>query len=339
VSTSGDAIVVGAHYEDSNATGVNGDQNNNGAENSGAAYVFVSVGNGTTWTQQPYLKASNTGAADYFGTSVSISGDTIVVGAYGEDSNATGVNGDQNNNDASLSGAAYVFVRDGNGYQSNNDALDSGAVYVLVRVGIVWTQQAYLKASNTVFSSSFGYSVSISEDTIVVGTYQEDSNATGVNGDQNNNDASSSGAAYVFVRDWSTWTQQAYLKASNTDAGDYFGYSVSISGDTIVVGAYQEDSNATGVNGDQDNNNNTSNSGAAYVFVRVGTIWTQQAYLKASNTGAGDYFGIAVSVSGDTIVVGADVEDSNATEVNGDQDNDGATNSGAAYVFVRDKTT
>jgi hypothetical protein len=383
VSTSGDTIVVGAQYEDSNATGVNGDQNNNDAQNSGAAYVFVREGNGTTWAQQAYLKASNTGVEDLFGCSVSISGDTIVVGANQEDSNATGVNGDQSKNDAYRSGAAYVFVRDGtiwtqqaylkasnteeldefgisvsisgdtivvgaqyedsnatgvNGDQNNNDAQNSGAAYVFVRVGTVWTQQAYLKASNTAFSRVFGFSVSISGDTIVVGAYQENSNTTGVNGDQNNNNASESGAAYVFVREGTTWTQQAYLKASNTDAGDYFAFSVSISGDTIVVGAHKEDSNATGVNGDQ-NNNNATESGAAYVFVREGTTWTQQAYLKASNTEGGDWFGIAVSISGDTIVVGADIEGSNATGVNGDQDNNGATYSGAAYVFVRNGTT
>jgi hypothetical protein len=152
-------------------------------------------------------------------------------------------------------------------------------------------------------SSGFGTSVSISGDTIVVGDISDPSNATGVNGDQDNIDAPDSGAAYVFVRNGTTWTQQAYLKPSNTGTTDLFGISVSISGDTIVVGAYYEDSNATGVNGDQDNDD-AENSGAAYVFVREGTAWTQQAYLKASNTGAYDQFGYSVSISGDTIVVG-----------------------------------
>jgi hypothetical protein len=256
--------------EDSNAVGVNGDQSNNNAKDSGAAYVFVR--NGTEWHLQAYLKASNTGAFDYFGYSVSISGDTIVVGAYLEDSNAARVNGDQNNDDAGYSGAAYVFVRE----------------------GINWTQQAYLKASNAEADDWFGYSVSISGDTIVVGAYVEDSNARGVNGDQRNNDAPYSGAAYVFVREGITWTQQAYLKASNTGAYDWFGYSVSISGDTIVVGASQEDSNATGVNGDQ-SNNDASNSGAAYVFMRNATTWTQRAYLKPETVYNG-YFGRGVAV-------------------------------------------
>ena len=108
-----------------------------------------------------------------------------------------------------------------------------------------------------------------------------------MNGNQSDNSAGGSGAAYVFIRSGTTWTQQAYLKASNTDAGDYFGYSVAISGDTVVVGAYGEGSNATGVNGDQ-SDNSAAYSGAAYVFTRSGTTWTQQAYLKASNTGADD---------------------------------------------------
>src|SRR5207247_1774974 len=165
-------------------------------------------------------------------------------------------------------------------------------------------QQAYIKASNTggpspgdtpadyggSFGDNFGWSVAISGDTMVIGAPGEDSNATGVNGNQTNNSALNSGAAYVFVRDGTNWVQQAYLKASNTGANDVFGFSVAISGDTVVVGARWEASNATGVNGNQ-SNNSASAAGAAYVFVRSGTNWMQQAYLKASNTGANDIFG------------------------------------------------
>jgi hypothetical protein len=117
------------------------------------------------------------------------------------------------------------------------------------------------------------------------------------------------------VRDGTT----KYLKASNTEAGDHFGYSVSISGDTIVVSSYGEGSNATGVNGE--NNNGAPTSGAAYVFVRDGSLWTQQAYLKASNNRENYLFGWSVSISGDTIVVGSWGERSNATGVKGDQNN------------------
>jgi hypothetical protein len=376
VAISGDIMVVGAPWEDSDATGVNGAQGNNGAPESGAAYVFVREG--TNWTQQVYLKASNAEAGDGFGYWVAVSGDTIVVGALNEDSNAKGVNDNQGNNSATDSGAAYVFVRSGTG----------------------WIQQAYLKASNTDAGDAFGIRLAISGDTIVVGAIGESSSATGVNGNQANNSAFGAGAAYVFVRQGTNWSQQAYLKASNTKANanfctiavsgdtvvvgsegeafgegaayvfvrsgtnwtqqallkasnpettDLFGGSVGVSGDTIVVGASGEGSNATGVNGNP-NNNSAFNSGAAYVFVRRGTTWSRPAYLKASNTGGisptgpcpgdycGDFFGSAVGISGDTVIVGAPGESSGATGVNGNQADNSATNSGAAYVFVRNGT-
>jgi hypothetical protein len=320
VAVSGDTVVVGAVFEDSSATGVDGDQYDNSAEYSGAAYVFVR--NGTNWSQQAYLKASNTDPFDCFGWSVAVSGDTVVVGG-GDSSSATGVNGNQSDTNAPNSGAAYVFVRN----------------------GTTWTQQAYLKASNTDGGDEFGRSVAMSGDTVVVGSAREASSATGVNGDQSDNSAPESGAAYVFVRSGTTWTQQAYLKASNTEAGDVFGWSVSVSGNTVVVGAIYEDSSATGVNGNQSDNSAT-NSGAAYVFVRSGGNWSQQAYLKASNTGGaspgywspGDSFGSSVAVSGDTVVVGALSEGSSARGVNGNQSNNNALESGAAYVFVRTET-
>jgi hypothetical protein len=397
VAISGDTVVVGASGESSNATGVNGNQSSNSAINSGAAYVFVR--DGTNWIQQAYLKASNTGADDYFGFSVTVSGDTVVVGAPGEDSNATGVNGRQSNNSAFGSGAAYVFVRSGtnwsqqaylkasntggpsssadlifgdefgwavavsgdtvvvtahyedsnstgiDGDQSNNSAQNSGATYVFVRSGTNWSQQAYLKASNPGGPSrgddagdgdSFGNSLAISGDTVVIGAPGEDSNATGVNGNQSNNSAINSGAAYVFVRDGTNWSQQAYLKASNALAypttGE-FGQSVAVSGDTVVVATGGEDSNATGINGNQ-TNHSAPFSGAAYVFKRTGTNWSQQAYLKASNTGVNDEFGWAAAVSGNTVVVGSRGEDSKATGVNGNQSNNSAVESGAAYVFT-----
>jgi hypothetical protein len=376
VAISGDTIVVGAWREDSNAKGVNGNQDNNSAVDSGAAYVFVR--NGTNWTQQAYLKASNTEADDWFGISVSVSGDTIVVGAPGESSNASGVNGNQSNNSAPYAGAAYVFVRTGtnwsqqaylkasntgefdeigfsvavsgdtivagafgeasnatgvNGNQGDNSFENAGAAYIFVRNGTNWTQQAYLKASNTGRTEGFGGSTAVSGDTVVVGAPYENSNATGVNGFGNDNGAPSAGAAYVFVRDGTNWTQQAYLKASNTEATDQFGWSLAVSGDTVVAGADYESSNATGVNGNQ-TNNNALYSGAAYVFMRSGTNWSQQAYLKASNTESNETFGWSVAVSGNTVVVGAVNENSNATGVNGGQTNNNAQSAGAAYVFT-----
>jgi len=381
VAISGDTMVVGAVYEDSAATGINGNQNNNGEQNSGAVYVFVR--SGTTWSQQAYIKASNTQEIDYFGLSVAISGDTIAVGAYGEDSAATGINGDQTNNGEQNSGAVYVFVRSGttwsqqayikasntqeidyfgssvaisgdtlavgaygedsaatgiNGDQTNNSANGSGAVYVFSRAGTIWNQQAYIKASNTQALDYFGSSVAISGHTLAVGAHREASAATGVNGDQTNNNANESGAVYVFSRTGTTWSQQAYIKASNTQAGGYFGSSVAISGDTLAVGAYGEASAATGINGDQ-TNNGVYYGGAVYVFSRTGTTWSQQAYIKASNTEAGDYFGISVAISGDTLAVGTYGEASAATGINGNQTNNSASSSCAVYVFTRTGTT
>ena len=302
------------------SSAVSGDTAVFGASLPGDSYsseeVYVFVRNGANWNRQAVLRASNGEQVDMFGESVAISGDTIVVAASAEDSNATGINGNQ----------------------TNNSAINSGAVYVFVRNGTNWIQQAYLKASNTGANDRFGASVAISGDTLVVGANSEDSGATGINGDQMNNLSDSSGAAYVFVRDGTNWTQQAYIKASNTGSGDIFGSALSLSGNTLVVGAEGEDSNATGINGNQSDNAAT-NSGAAYVFVRSGTTWTQQAYLKASNTGASDFFGDAVAASGDSVVVGAFGEDSNATGINGNQSSNAAADSGAAYVFVRSGTT
>lgn len=381
IAASGDTVVVGAFGEGSNATGVNGNQANNSAPSSGAAYVFVR--NGTTWSQQAYLKASNTDINDNFGIAVAVSGDTAVIGAWGEGSNATGVNGNQFDNSLPNSGAVYVFVRNGtnwsqqayikasnpasidnyayslavsgntivvgayledsnatgvNGNQADNSASDSGAAYVYVRNGTTWTQQAYLKASNTGASDNFGYSVAVAGDTILVGATGEASNATGVNGNQSNNSADGSGAAYVFVRSGTVWAQQAYLKASNTQASDEFGYAVALEGDTALIGAVGESSIATGVNGNQADNS-AARSGAAYVFVRNGTTWSQQAYLKASNTGANDNFGCALALSGNTALIGAIGEASNATGVNGNQADNSAAGSGAAYLFIRNDTT
>jgi len=320
VAMSGNTLVVGAAWEDSAATGINGNQLDNSSTNSGAVYVFVRDGVG--WSQQAYLKASNPDNDDYFG-SVAISGDTLVVGSPGEDSNARGVNGDQSNNSGTNSGAAYVFVRSGTN----------------------WTQQAYLKPSNTEFGERFGTGVAIDGDTIVVGAWIESSGSPGVNGDENDNSVPAAGAAYVFVRNGTNWTQQAYLKASNPGTNDYFGITVAVWGDTIAIGAVFEDSGSPGINGNQ-MDNSVTNAGAVYVFVRDGGIWTQQAYIKASNPGSdyfpfllfGDEFGGSLALQGNTLVVGARNESSNATGVNGDQNNNSGFGSGAAYVFVRDGT-
>jgi hypothetical protein len=314
VAIAGDTIAIGAYFEDSNAVGIGGNENNDGRANSGAVYVFVRT-TGGAWVQQAYLKASTPDPEDQFGWSVALSGNTLVVGAPGEDSTASGVAGDESNNGALSSGAAYVFVRDAGG---------------------AWSQQAYLKASNTGASDQFGYSVSIHDDLVAVGTPFEDSNETGLGGTGSNDMALQSGAAYVFVRSGSTWAPPVYVKASNTGADDGFGESVAVSGDTLVVGALQEDSAAMGIGGNEASNA-AGDAGAAYVFVRDGGgAWSQQVYLKASNTGAADRFGRSVAASGDTVVVGASNEASSALGVGGSESDNSAPNAGAAYVFVRD---
>ena len=204
---------------------------------------------GSTWNQQAYIKASNSNAYDHFGWSVALSADgsTLAVGARLEASAATGINGNQ----------------------LDNSALFAGAVYVFTRSGSTWSQQAYIKASNTNENNYFGWSIALSADgsTLAVGARLEASAATGINGNQLDNSTLGAGAVYVYTRSSSTWSQQAYLKASNTNAGDYFGYSVALSADgsTLAVGAYQEGSAATGINGNQADNN-ALYAGAVYVY-------------------------------------------------------------------------
>jgi hypothetical protein len=268
------------------------------ADARGAVYVFTR--SGSIWLQQACVTASNAESEDFFGIKVTLSanGSTLAVGAPLEDSD-----GSEENNSASNSGAVYVFTR------SEND----------------WVQQDYIKASNTEADDQFGVSLSLSADgsTLAVGASGKDS---------------SSGAVYVFIRSGLTWSQQAYIEASNPLQNNAFGISLSLSanGSTLAVGADCEGSNATGIDGDQ--TEIAPNSGAVYVFTRSGSTWIQQAYVKASNTGEYDHFGysLALSNDGSILAVGAHLEDSNATgihEDDGEADNS-ARDSGAVYVFT-----
>jgi len=310
LALSGDTLAVGAFGEDSKAVGSGGDQSDNTARSAGAVYVFTrSAG---VWTQEAYLKASNTDSSDNFGWSVALSGDTLAVGAARETSNAVGSGGDQ----------------------SDNSAREAGAVYVFTRSAGVWTQEAYLKASNTDSSDIFGSTLALSGDTLAVGAIGEASNAVGSGGDQSDNSAPYAGAVYVFTRSAGVWSQEAYLKASNTDTSDTFGSTLALSGDTLAVGAERESSKAVGSGGDQ-SDNGVGNAGAVYVFTRSAGVWTQEAYLKASNTEAGDHFGVSVALSGNTLAVGAGREASKAVGSGGDQSDNSARNAGAVYVFTR----
>ena len=263
VSIDGDTIVIGSPYEDVYGS------------NSGAAYVYTrnTAGSLTSgWTQRAKLTASDGAAGDYFGHSVSIDGDTIVIGAW------------YDTDQGSHSGSAYVFTRNTDG-------------------SFGWTQRAKLTASDAAANDNFGECVSVDGDTIVIGARWNDG--------QN-------GSAYVFTRNTagsltSGWTQRAKLTASNGAAGDHFGISVTIDGDTIAIGAWGR----------------TSYQGSAYIFTRntAGSLtsgWTQRAQLTASDGAASDMFGGNLSIDGDTVVVGA----------HGDDDN--GSMSGSAYVFTRD---
>lgn len=369
VSISGGSVFVGAFGESGDSNSITANPNND-ANFAGAGYIFPLV-NGI-WAQDAYLKSGGTALladeGDEFGSSVAISGNTIVISALGEDSSAVGINGNplDNSNSITNSGAAYVFDRSTGAWKlqaylkgNNTDVIgfgrsvdisgntivvgaDSqtevgGSVFVFIRNGNTWSQQAVLKASNAGYSDLFGACVAISGNSVVVGAPYEDGSATAVNG-ANNNSAYNAGAAYIFVRSNGIWTQQAYLKAGNTGANDEFGLSVAISGDTVVVGAPYEDGSATTINGTS--NNNAADAGAAYVFVRnpSTSVWSRQAYLKPNNTSIGDRFGLSVAISGGTVVVGSPNEDGSATTINGPNDNN-ANSAGAAYVFVRNPST
>ncbi len=375
VAISGDTLVVGAWQEDSDADGVGGDADDNTASNSGAVYVFRLIDD--AWVQEAYIKASNSGNDDWFGRSVSIEGDTLAVGGLGE---ASGAPGDAPDDDSEFqSGAVYVYRRaggvwsqeaylkashpdnedffgidvdlsgdtlvigasgegsastHGNEDPANNGAPDSGAVYVYRRVDTTWELEAYLKSPNTQIDDNFGHSVAVVGDVLAAGAVGEDSDADGPNGDSSDNSASTSGAVYIYRRSGTVWSLDSYLKASNSDANDEFGFSISMFGNRLAVGAIGESSDATGVGGDQDSNG-ASSSGAVYIFRYTGTAWTQEAYIKASNTDAGDQFGRSVSLSDDALAVGAFGEASAAPGVGSDQADNNAPGSGAAYVFRR----
>jgi hypothetical protein len=225
VSISGDYAIVGAYYDDSGK---------------GSAYVFLR--SGTSWSQQQKLLASDGAASDDFGYSVSISGDYAIVGAYYDDTK----------------GSAYIFKRNGTS----------------------WSQQQKLLASDGAAGDGFGCSVSISGGYAIVGAYQDD--------DYGQN----SGSAYMFGRNGTSWSQQEKLTALDSAANDYFGISVSISGDYAIVGACGDDDKG-------------SSSGSAYTFNRDGTNWVEQQKLIASDGEILRQFGRSVSMSSDYAIVGA----------------------------------
>lgn len=345
LSADGSTLAVSAYFESSRATGVNGDQKDDSVPQAGAVYLFARTG--TRWSQQAYLKASNTGEADegdQFGYSLALSddGNTLAAGAIGEDSADSRVNGNQADNGASSAGAVYVFTRTDRG----------------------WSQQAYVKSSapkGAHANELFGYSVALSADgnTLAVGAYDESGASNVINGPEESlGDPANlladlrqpgTGAVFVFTRRGTTWSREAYLKASTQDPGDSLGAWVAISddGNTVAASAPDEDSLTTGINVVQTGHSgrigtlDDVSSGAVYVFVRTRGTWSQQASFKASNSGIEDWFGLRLALSGDggTLAVSAPNEDSAAQGINGRQDDNSADQAGAAYVFTRTGAT
>ena len=304
ISISGDTAVIGAWGDD-----------DHGAD-SGSAYVFIRTG--STWTEQAKLLASDGMAGDAFGWCAAVEGDTVFIGASGDDGlkgsvyvftrtdtmwteqaklvASDGAGGDQFGYCIALSGDTAII-----GANCDDDkGFDSGSAYVFVRTGSIWTQQAKIVASDGEPQDSFGGEVSISGNTALVGSCFDDDNGQ------------DSGSAYVYTRTDTTWTQQAKLLASDGEASDFFSaYAVSLSDDTALIGAAGDD----------------NVKGSAYVFTRIGATWTQQAKLLSSDGIAGDSFGGSVSLTGDTAILGAGGDDDNGHD------------SGSVYVFLRTDTT
>ncbi|MDR2877395.1 MAG: cadherin-like beta sandwich domain-containing protein [Chromatiales bacterium] len=335
VALSGNTLAVGAPFENGAAPIDKSQWNKSTAGNanaetsasvpdSGAVYVFVRDATGE-WHQQAYLKASNAGENAHFGTTVALSGDTLAVGAEGEDGALTG-----------------VFMGAPDDALTGNDVPDSGAVYVFTRnENGGWSQQAYLKALNAGSDDWFGFSLALSGNTLAVGAPFEDGAVTGIvpsgadmifgdslGSPKIGDGAEMSGAVYIFSRnDAQHWRQEAYVKGSNTSARDGFGYSVALADNTLAVGAYRQE----------------EDSGAVYVFERGSDWrWRQQAYLKASNAGSGDNFGWSVAVSKGRLAVGTAAESGGASGVIlGSPDDrltgNEASSAGAAYLFMRDE--
>ena len=320
ISNDGNTAIVGAYFEDSVS-----------AYNTGAAYIFTR--SGTSWSQQAMIQASDAQQNDYFGKSVSISGDgnTVIVGA-----NLSGIQSQ---------GAAYIFTRSGSTWsqqtklttpfpsweyarfgnsvsisEDGNTAIvgavkegsqvntydDAGAAYIFTRSGTSWSQQAKILSSDRQSNDEFGYSVSISNDgnTAIVSAPTED---TGLN---------NKGSAYIFTRSGTSWSQEAKIQTSdsNTQSFAKFGEGVSISedGNIVLVGHTGYEQSAR------------NDEGAVHIFTRSGTTWTEQATIQASDRESNDNFGLSVSISadGETAIAGGHLEDT------------GGTDAGAAYIFV-----
>ncbi|MCA9998293.1 MAG: PKD domain-containing protein, partial [Anaerolineales bacterium] len=307
VALSGETAVIGAAWKDQNGA------------NTGVAYVFRQ--NGSSWLEQAKLIPGDGAENDYFGWDVDINGDVIVVGApffssstantrpgaayifrkqqgiWVQETKLLASDGSNNNHfgtDVAISGNRVLV----GSYQDDAQGIDAGAAYVFYWNGYGWVEEAKLVASDAQATDFFGSSVSLDNDTALIGA----------NGDDDKGDWA--GAAYVFQRSGSGWVEKAKLKANDGQANDYFGLSVALVNDLALIGANGEDAQG-------------SNAGAAYLFRGSGANWTQEAKLVANNGGANDYFGTSVTVAENIAIIGSP------------QHNSANTDSGNVYVFEK----
>lgn len=339
VAISGDYAIVGAYQEDEDATG------GNFLNRAGSAYIFKN--NAGTWYQVQKIVASDRGADDNFGFSVAISGDYVIVGAYQEDHDLSG------DNNLDYAGAAYIFKNnagiwsevqkivasdrdawdefgrsvaisgdyaivgayaDDHDVTGGNSFADAGSAYIFKNNAGIWSQVQKIVASDRGENDYFAWSIAISGDYAILGAFNEDHNVTG--GDS----LSEAGSAYIFKNNSGTWSQVQKIIASDRDIEDWFGYSVAISGDYIIVGAYQEDHDVIGENVQND-------AGSAYIFKNNAGTWIQVQKIVSADRVAEDWFGWSVAISGDYCIVGARYEDHDTIGENS------LTNAGSSYIF------
>ncbi len=286
VSISGNYIVIGAHLESEDENG------ENTMIYAGSAFIYERDENGT-WNPVQKIVASDRHDTTIFGNSVDISGNYIIVGAHLNDRDATGSNYIHN------AGAAYLFKRDTQGN---------------------WNEVQKIVASDRDSADYFGFAVSISGNLAVVGAHREDDDTIGLN------TLNSAGSAYIFYRDANdNWNEMQKIVASDRAESDYFGESVSISDEFLIVGAKREDEDSAGMNPMED-------PGSAYIFELNGTHWNEVQKITAPVRGNYDLFGSSMDISGDYAIVGARLESEDAEETNYLQ------YAGSAYIFERSST-
>lgn len=325
-----------------------------GAEgtNTGAGSVYVFKNESGTWTQIQKLNASDGSSQDYFGHSVSIYADHIIVGAVGDSEDLNG------SSYMKHAGSAYIFrnssdtwtqlqkispsdrneedrfggsvainrdyaiigsLADDEDSNGNNYAPNAGSAYIYKLDNGTWNQSQKITADDREGSDLFGSAVALSEDFIIVGAHREDHDSEG------NNYLGDAGSVYIYKNESDTWTQAQKITAIDRDSPDFFGYSISIFGDYILVGAYEEDEDILG-------ENNLASAGSAYLFKNESGTWNQVQKITASDRGESDLFAYAVAIYGDYAIIGAYYEDEDANQ------NNTIANAGSAYIYYNSAT-